>query len=227
MDETLNKIKELERELRKINSESRKIRGSDFYTSIQKKDFEKDFANKETEIKREKSSLKGEIIETTFRVLDVKEDGRNKWEIRLIKEFSNEMFDSTFFYVSYNSRINEFNEIVFKLTKGDFVIVKMEIVSYQTSVSGKLIDIQKTSNKQCFIATVCFDSFDSKEVVLFRRFRDEVLTKSSLGRVFISVYYTLSPRVSVFIGNNILLKSFFKNIILFPLYQLIRVFRLV
>ena len=48
----------------------------------------------------------------------------------------------------------------------------------------------------CYIATAVYGSYDAPEVMVLRRFRDETLRKSALGRWFIRVYYRLSPAVA-------------------------------
>lgn len=45
----------------------------------------------------------------------------------------------------------------------------------------------------CFIATFAYESYDAKEVLFLRYFRDSVLEKSKFGVVFIKVYYFISP----------------------------------
>ena len=45
----------------------------------------------------------------------------------------------------------------------------------------------------CFIATVAFGGPFAAEVETLRRFRDEVLARSALGRLFTRAYETLSP----------------------------------
>jgi len=45
----------------------------------------------------------------------------------------------------------------------------------------------------CYIATMAYGSYDAAEVKILRRFRDEKLKKTFLGRVFIVNYYTFSP----------------------------------
>jgi hypothetical protein len=227
MDNTLNQIRDLEREL-KINKEKfSRVENSSNYTTIQKKEYEIGFVKKEKELNKEKKSFSGKIIETTLEVRDVEDKGKNLWTINLQKKFSDEWFDLIFIDVDYESRSDKFDEIIFKLVKGDLVILKMEITYYGHGIHGELISIQRTSNKKCFIGTVCFDSFDSKEVILFRKFRDEVLITNFIGRTCVSLYYKFSPKISVFIGKNIFLKSFFKNCILYPIYFLIRFFRFV
>lgn len=45
----------------------------------------------------------------------------------------------------------------------------------------------------CFIATMAYGSYDAKEVLVLRRFRDKFLQKFGLGRAFIRWYYANSP----------------------------------
>lgn len=49
------------------------------------------------------------------------------------------------------------------------------------------------AQSKCFIATAAFRSMDAAPVALLREFRDEVLSKSELGRQFIDWYYDWSP----------------------------------
>tara|TARA_R110000868_G_scaffold27279_1_gene103868 strand:- start:579 stop:1418 length:840 start_codon:yes stop_codon:yes gene_type:complete len=45
----------------------------------------------------------------------------------------------------------------------------------------------------CFIATACYRDIFSEEVIFFRWYRDNKLQKTFLGRLFIKVYYRISP----------------------------------
>ena len=51
----------------------------------------------------------------------------------------------------------------------------------------------------CYIATAVYGSYSAPEVIVLRRFRDEVLAKSILGRAFIKCYYRLSPRAALWL----------------------------
>lgn len=48
----------------------------------------------------------------------------------------------------------------------------------------------------CYIATAVYNSYDAPEVRCLRRFRDEVLSTSIFGRLFISLYYFFSPPIA-------------------------------
>ncbi|MBI3071217.1 MAG: hypothetical protein HYY84_03730 [Deltaproteobacteria bacterium] len=54
----------------------------------------------------------------------------------------------------------------------------------------------------CFIATAAFGRYDDPQVKVLRRYRDEVLAKSVVGRAFVALYYALSPPVADFIRDS-------------------------
>jgi len=74
----------------------------------------------------------------------------------------------------------------------------------------------------CFIATACYDSYHSPEVVILRRFRDERLLSSDLGTAIVQAYYKISPAIADYIRNKPLLKSIVKNLCIQPLVYLLR-----
>ena len=50
-----------------------------------------------------------------------------------------------------------------------------------------------SSSGGCYIATMVYGSYDAPQVLVLRRFRDDVLINYSLGRKFINYYYRHSP----------------------------------
>lgn len=52
---------------------------------------------------------------------------------------------------------------------------------------------QEEKKKGCYIATAVYGSYDCPEVWVLRRYRDQDLEKNSFGRLFIKIYYALSP----------------------------------
>ncbi|MBY0384164.1 hypothetical protein K2X05_03310, partial [bacterium] len=54
----------------------------------------------------------------------------------------------------------------------------------------------------CFVATAAYGSPMQKNVKTLRRFRDQVLRKTSWGQIFIKTYYTLSPSLARWIAQN-------------------------
>ena len=47
----------------------------------------------------------------------------------------------------------------------------------------------------CYIATLVYGSYEANEVLILRQFRDDVLSKYMSGRIFIRMYYAVSPRM--------------------------------
>ena len=55
----------------------------------------------------------------------------------------------------------------------------------------------------CYIATAVYKSYDCPQVWVLRRFRDNQLAKSMLGRAFIRVYYAVSPALVRLHGDQL------------------------
>jgi len=68
------------------------------------------------------------------------------------------------------------------------------IKSYRERISqNPTTSISDHSSEGCYIATMAYGDYEHPQVIELRKFRDQILTKSFLGRVFIKVYYKTSP----------------------------------
>ncbi|MGM9601150.1 MAG: CFI-box-CTERM domain-containing protein [Faecousia sp.] len=76
---------------------------------------------------------------------------------------------------------------------------------------------RKSKNNGCYVATAVYGSYDCPEVWVLRRYRDNHLAKSYLGRAFIHVYYSLSPTFVKLFGKtrwfNILFHSYLDSMV--------------
>ena len=70
----------------------------------------------------------------------------------------------------------------------------------------------------CYIATCVYGSYDCPEVWTLRRFRDGTLKKTPAGRLFIRVYYAVSPSLVRLFGEKQGFRRFFRA----PLDGLVR-----
>ncbi|MDR0908323.1 MAG: sel1 repeat family protein [Spirochaetaceae bacterium] len=73
---------------------------------------------------------------------------------------------------------------------------------------------KKESNSGgCYIATAVYGSYDAPSVMTLRHFRDEYLAKSLLGRLFISIYYKLSPQIANSLRNTVIINRLVRCIL--------------
>lgn len=64
------------------------------------------------------------------------------------------------------------------------------------------ISFEKQKDSEgCYIATAVYGSYNAKEVLVLRRFRDEVLQHHFIGKCFVKVYYLFSPPVARYLKN--------------------------
>lgn len=68
-----------------------------------------------------------------------------------------------------------------------------------SDLTTTLEQINKQANNQnksgCYVATMAYGSYDHPQVLVLRQFRDNVLSQSWYGRLFIKVYYKTSPHL--------------------------------
>lgn len=67
-----------------------------------------------------------------------------------------------------------------------------------------------SSGGGCYIATAVYGSYDCPEVWTLRRYRDNILAKTIYGRIFIFMYYTVSPTLVKWFGKTKWFKCIFK-----------------
>lgn len=56
-------------------------------------------------------------------------------------------------------------------------------------------------DRRCFIATAVYGA-EAAETAFFRAFRDRVLMDKRGGRIFVAVYYRLSPRIAAYLDKE-------------------------
>jgi tetratricopeptide (TPR) repeat protein len=83
-------------------------------------------------------------------------------------------------------------------------------------------EIEAAPQKRCFIATAAYESSECAELNILRGYRDEVLLESIAGRVFVRVYYTLSPSIASWISRSPRIKLVVRAIVLDPIVALLK-----
>lgn len=74
---------------------------------------------------------------------------------------------------------------------------------------AEILENAANSKQGCYVATAVYGSYDCPEVWLLRRYRDYYLDKNIFGRLFIKIYYVISPTLVKWFGKS----NWFKKII--------------
>lgn len=82
--------------------------------------------------------------------------------------------------------------------------------------------VNPTKKAMCFIATAAYGSAVAPEVAILSNFRDQVLLKSFMGRVFVRCYYFLSPPLARSVAKNMLWRRLAKYAVIKPALWLVR-----
>ncbi|MBR2506326.1 MAG: TFIIB-type zinc finger domain-containing protein [Bacilli bacterium] len=69
----------------------------------------------------------------------------------------------------------------------------------------------KQSSDGCYVATCVYGSYDCPQVWTLRRFRDNTLAETMLGRAFIRTYYAISPTLVKWVGDTSWFKKMWKG----------------
>lgn len=82
---------------------------------------------------------------------------------------------------------------------------KLEIDSPQDKLN-KVLPTNTSTSKQksegCYIATMAYGSYDHPQVMVLRWYRDNVLKRTSWGRLFILIYYYISPKLVIVLKRH-------------------------
>lgn len=63
----------------------------------------------------------------------------------------------------------------------------------------------------CYIATSVYGSYDCPQVWVLRRFRDHTLLKTWYGKIFVKIYYSISPTLVRLFGSYSWFNTFWRN----------------
>lgn len=73
------------------------------------------------------------------------------------------------------------------------------------------IPVQASSTSGCYVATCVYGSYDCPQVWTLRRFRDNTLAETLLGRAFIRTYYAISPTLVKLFGDTTWFKKMWRG----------------
>ena len=65
----------------------------------------------------------------------------------------------------------------------------------------------------CYIATMAYGSYEHPQVLELRKFRDEFLARTIIGRMFIKTYYFISPKLVELLKNQKSINAFIRKVL--------------
>ena len=98
-------------------------------------------------------------------------------------------------------------------------VLEFEDTGYRiTNSRGEVETKYQDKSGGCYIATAIYGSYDCPEVWTLRRYRDYVLDSTWYGRLFIRIYYAISPTLVKWFGA----KVWFRNLFYSPLSKWVK-----
>lgn len=116
----------------------------------------------------------------------------------------------------YNVYDRSMTESALEVYKSRLNLIKQGLPEKYINVidENSLTSENKSADKNgCYIATSIYGSYDCPQVWTLRRFRDNVLDEYLLGRIFIKIYYAISPVMVKLFGETTLFKLMFNSIL--------------
>jgi cold shock CspA family protein len=106
------------------------------------------------------------------------------------------------------------NEEEFEINLKEIESLKVKVTSASNRQQA-ILEEERTQqyNKGCFIATAIYGDQDCPEVWEFRQYRDVYLRKRILGRLFIKLYYKVSPSLSKYLSKSDVLIGFIRIVL--------------
>jgi hypothetical protein len=69
-------------------------------------------------------------------------------------------------------------------------------------IDNQIKEAMKKGSSACYIATMAYGNYEHPQVLTLREYRDNKLSRSILGRVFIKAYYAISPYIVIALKNR-------------------------
>ena len=95
----------------------------------------------------------------------------------------------------------------------DSVVEKSTVDNSANQGVPQIQQSEPAKKSGCYVATAVYGSYDCPEVWTLRRFRDYSLATTFFGRLFIMLYYAISPTLVKWFGNTKWFKKIWKAIL--------------
>ena len=95
----------------------------------------------------------------------------------------------------------------------DYLNTNMKIILDTRVQLNNLLKQSQRNSSGCYIATLVYGDYGHPQVILLRKYRDQVLSQNWLGSVFIRFYYRYSPKCVVWLRNKPRFQILIRNIL--------------
>jgi hypothetical protein len=142
--------------------------------------------------------------------------------------------DPAWFYTSWVSRPadGEYTEVLTGLVSQTQYQFKAQLRYDSTVIEGAVYQFTTAAGSStrvtdllayfgCFIATAAYGTPTAEQIDVLREFRDVVLLKNTLGRLFVAVYYRVSPPVADFVAGNEVVRTLVRELLVDPIVWLV------
>ena len=92
-------------------------------------------------------------------------------------------------------------------------IVEVRRRKQEASILAQNLSEEAPKKSGCYIATAVYGAYDCPQVCTLRRYRDDVLAESALGRLFIRIYYKFSPKLVKYFGQTRCFNAFWHGVL--------------
>jgi len=139
-------------------------------------------------------------------------------------KFKEDMINAMVAIIIADGEIED-NEMAILVLSAEVLGISMEevnrIMSEENDRKRAKLKELKSSSGGCFVATATMGDYDHPVVLDLRVFRDETLSKSLLGNLFIKFYYTFGPYPAAIIAKSSKLRELSLKYIIKPLHKLV------
>jgi hypothetical protein len=149
-----------------------------------------------------------ESISNNYRLEISYKDYNGKSSLRQISnvEYSNEFQKNS---SKNNDHISAYCHL--RNEKRTFKLNRIEKIRFVES--NKNTDWVNNSSGGCYIATMAYGSYEHPQVLILRKFRDDVLHSYFIGKLFVKLYYSVSPKFVFVLKNQITINRIIRKIL--------------
>lgn len=150
-------------------------------------------------------------VEISYKNFDKENSVRQLSKIEYSNEFQKHSSNVYEYISAYCHLRNE--KRTFKLTRIEKIRIIDNSLSSDWIKNPSCVSNKKSNSSGCYIATMAYGDYEHPKVLILRKYRDEILLHSILGRLFVKIYYFVSPKIVFVLRDQKSVNYFFRIIL--------------